>query len=74
MRTKRFKGFDVIVYIIATILLLIVLYPLILVVSNSISDPGLVASGKVWLLPKKMNIHCKIRQNQSRQNYMLFNA
>jgi len=56
MRTKRFTGFDVIIYIIATLLLLIVLYPLILVVSNSISDPGLVASGKVWLLPKKMNL------------------
>lgn len=56
MRTKRFTGFDVIVYMIATVLLLIVLYPLILVVSNSISDPGLVASGKVWLFPKKMNL------------------
>ena len=35
-----------------TLFMLIVLYPLIYVVSCSISDPNLVGSGEVWLLPK----------------------
>jgi len=56
MRKKRFTGFDFTVYAIATILFLIVLYPLILVVSNSFSDPALVNTGQVWLLPKGINI------------------
>ena len=42
MRKKRFTMFDAIAYIISTILLLIVLYPLILVLSNSFSDSSLV--------------------------------
>lgn len=56
MRKKRFTMFDAIAYIISTILLLIVLYPLILVLSNSFSDPSLVASGQVIFLPKGMNL------------------
>ena len=56
MRTKRLTTFDVIVYIISTILLLIVLYPLILVLANSVSDPNYVASGQVVLLPKGFNL------------------
>lgn len=56
MRKKCFTMFDAIVYIISTILLLIVLYPLILVLSNSFSDPSLVASGQVIFLPKGMNL------------------
>lgn len=56
MRKKRFTTFDVTVYIISTILLLIVLYPLILVVSNSFSDPNYVANGQVVFLPKGFNI------------------
>ena len=56
MRNKRFTMFDFIVYTISTIILLIVLYPLVLVLSNSFSDPGYVASGQVFLLPKGMNL------------------
>lgn len=56
MRKKRFTMFDAITYIISTILLLIVLYPLILVLSNSFSDPSLVAKGQVIFLPKGMNL------------------
>lgn len=55
-KKKKLEAFDVFVYIIATILVLIVLYPLILVLSNSVSDPGLVASGKVIFLPKGFNL------------------
>lgn len=46
------RWFDVIVYLIAAVIILIVLYPLIFVVSASFSDPARVLSGEVWLLPK----------------------
>ena len=55
-RKKKFTLFDFVVYAIATILLIIVLYPLILVVSNSFSDPVLVAGGEVVFLPKGFNL------------------
>lgn len=48
--------FDVIVHIISVFLLVIVLYPLVLVISNSLSAPGLVASGKILLFPKGLNL------------------
>lgn len=49
---KRIELFDVVTHTIAVLLLLIVLYPLILVLSSSISDPQLVATGQITLLPK----------------------
>ena len=55
-RKSKFTSFDFIIYAIATILLIVVLYPLILVVSNSLSDPVLVASGEVVFLPKGFNL------------------
>ena len=48
--------FGVVNYILVSLLVLIVLYPLIFVVSASFSDPILVNSGKVWLLPKGLTI------------------
>ena len=57
MKKKRIQIFDVAVHIISVFLLVIVLYPMILVVSNSLSDPGLVASGKVLFLPKGFNLN-----------------
>lgn len=54
-KRKKITTFDVMMHIIAGFLLLIVLYPLIVVLSSSISDPGLVATGKVVLLPKGIN-------------------
>ncbi len=55
MKTKRkLKGitaFDVVVTIIALLLIVIVGYPLILVLSNSVSDPTMVATGKVLFFP-----------------------
>jgi len=56
MRKKRFTGFDFTVYAIATFLFLIVLYPMILVVSNSFSNPVYVGAGEVLLLPKGFTI------------------
>ncbi|MEA4823059.1 MAG: carbohydrate ABC transporter permease [Clostridiaceae bacterium] len=43
-------------YTFLTLILICVLYPLIIIVSNSFSDPQAVISGKVWLLPVKPNI------------------
>ena len=56
MKKKKIQLFDVVIYSVATILLILVLYPLILVVFNSISDPGLVAAGKVIFVPKGINL------------------
>lgn len=39
------------VYVFLTICLILVLYPLIYIVSASVSDPVAVTAGKVWLLP-----------------------
>lgn len=39
-------------YIYLTVALVIVLYPLLYIISASISDPKYVASGEMWLLPK----------------------
>lgn len=43
--------FDVILYTICAVLLLIILYPLWFIVIASVSDPSAVAGGHVWLLP-----------------------
>jgi len=46
------KLFDWINLFLLTLLMLIVLFPLIHIASASISDPDMVSTGKVWLLPK----------------------
>jgi putative aldouronate transport system permease protein len=46
------RVFDAIVHVIAAVIILIVLYPLIFIVSASLSDPTKVMGGEVWLLPK----------------------
>lgn len=53
---KKITLFDVVVYGISCVMLILVAYPLILVLSNSLSDPGLVATGQVVLLPKGVNL------------------
>ena len=50
----------------ATILMLIVIYPLIYIVSCSFSDPELVATGKVWLFPVGLNVEGYIRVFQDK--------
>lgn len=54
-KKKKIALFDVVMYAVSTVLLVIVAYPIILVLSNSISDPTMVAQGKVTLLPKGIN-------------------
>ena len=49
---KKISTFDIVVTGIAVLLVAMVLYPLILVISSSVSDPVAVAAGKVLLLPK----------------------
>ena len=44
------------VYVFLTICLLLVLYPLIYIVSASISDPVAVTAGKVWLWPVDISL------------------
>lgn len=44
-----------------TIFFIIVLYPLVYVVTASISDPFLVATGKVWIIPKGLTFEGYIR-------------
>jgi putative aldouronate transport system permease protein len=48
--------FDSIVYGIAAVIMVIVMYPLLFTVSASFSDPSKVLSGEVWLLPKGVNV------------------
>lgn len=48
------KIFDVVNLIFLTMGLIIVLYPLIFIISASISDPLIVSSGQMWLFPKNI--------------------
>src|SRR5690625_4687209 len=52
--TKADRIFNFINYTFLTLALVIVLYPLIYIISASISDPSTVNSGKMWLLPKNI--------------------
>lgn len=50
------KLFDIINHIILLCILIVVLYPLIFIIVASVSDPGAVARGEVWLLPVGFNL------------------
>lgn len=50
------KLFDLMVYFIAILILVVTLYPLIYTISMSISTPSMAASGKVWLFPKGFDL------------------
>lgn len=54
--TKSDRVFEIINYCLVTLLLLIVLYPLIYVLSCSISSPELVATGKVIFFPRGVTL------------------
>ncbi|MGX0267710.1 carbohydrate ABC transporter permease [Enterococcus casseliflavus] len=54
--TRADKIFLIFVYVFLAISLLIVLYPLIYIISASISNPHLVNSGEMWLLPKGITL------------------
>ena len=48
---KQDKAFNVVNYFVLSIFLLVVLYPLVFIISASISSPIAVSSGEVWLWP-----------------------
>lgn len=58
--------FDVINYVLLTLVMLIVLYPLLFVLSASVSNPETVLRGEMWLIPKQINFdaYVKIFQNK----------
>lgn len=60
-KKKKIQGFDVLIWIITLVLLAIVLYPLLYVISCSVSDPILVSSGRVFLLPRGFTLAGYIR-------------
>ncbi len=48
---KQDKAFNVLNYVVLSIFMLVVLYPLVFIISASISSPIAVSSGEVWLWP-----------------------
>lgn len=55
-RTREDVIFDVIIYLILGIACILILYPLYFMIIASFSDPTLVATGRVWLLPKGITL------------------
>ncbi|GKX29259.1 sugar ABC transporter permease [Vallitalea longa] len=51
-KRKKFTKFDIILYSLSIIVLILILYPIYFVVTASFSNPAAVASGNVWLWPK----------------------
>lgn len=55
-KSSEDKRFDVILYTVAALILLVTLYPMYFIVIASVSDPTLVSTGNVILLPKGLNV------------------
>ncbi len=55
-RSTSDKWFDTANYILLSILMLIVLYPLYFIIIASISNPDLVNSGKLWIFPRELTM------------------
>jgi len=54
-RSKSDLTFDIFNTLFLSVILIVVIYPLIYIVSASISDPAKVTSGEVWLWPMGIN-------------------
>lgn len=54
-KSKEDKIFDIILYVIATILVIVALYPMYFIVIASFSNPGAVANGEIMLIPRGIN-------------------
>ncbi len=52
----REKLFEIFVWMMGAFVFMITFYPLWFVLIASFSEPGLISNGKVWFLPKGMNI------------------
>lgn len=55
--TRQDKIFNAVTYVLLGLFALAVLYPLVYIVSASISDPLAVSSGEVWLWPVDLNLN-----------------
>ena len=55
-KMKSDRVFDVIIYALATIMIILALYPMYFIVIASISDPNLVAKGDIVLIPKGVTL------------------
>lgn len=55
-KRKKVTKFDIILYSISIVLLIIILYPIYFVVAASFSNPAAVSSGQVWLWPKGITL------------------
>ncbi|GIO67371.1 carbohydrate ABC transporter permease [Paenibacillus cookii] len=66
LESRGDRAFNMIVYVILSVVAVIVLYPLIFVLSASFSDPQTVLRGEMLLWPKGFNLnsYSKIFQNQ----------
>ncbi|GGE01463.1 carbohydrate ABC transporter permease [Paenibacillus nasutitermitis] len=57
MRETQFdRIFYIANYLVLSIVMLAILYPLYFIVIASISDPELVSTGNVWIIPKGLNV------------------
>jgi putative aldouronate transport system permease protein len=65
--TRADKIFNIINVSVLSIVLIIVLYPLVYIISASMSNPTLVNQGKVWLFPKGINFDGYRRVFQDQQ-------
>lgn len=61
------RVFLAIIYVMLIVIFLIVAYPLIYILSASLSDPSVVNSGEMWLFPKEVTFegYRKILSNQT---------
>ena len=50
------RAFNIVNHVFLTVVLVAVLYPLVYILSSSISDVSAVISGRVWLLPVGLNV------------------
>lgn len=55
-KSKEDKVFDAILYTVATLLILITLYPMYFIVIASISNPALVSSGEIMFIPRDVSL------------------
>ena len=60
------RTFNIFNYVFLTIVALLVIYPLLFVISASLSNPQYVVSGEMWLWPKEFTLDAydKVFKNQ----------
>lgn len=66
------RGFNAVNIILITLVLVVVAYPLLYVISASVSDPILVSSGKVLLVPKGLTLEGYQKIFESREIWRSF--